>query len=97
MQAQRVTNIIEPDAVRQLRKQQGKDVAPSTEAPDFLLHTGLSSQSRDEKVGNEIAYLSKQIQLRWRWDGIVFLFHPCRVAGLNRPFQLFLQIPMGWL
>ena len=97
MQAQRITNIIKPDAMRQLRIQQGKDVAPGTEGPDFLVYTGLSSQSRNEKVRNEIAYLSKQIQLRGSWDGIVFIFHPCRVAGLNKPFQLFLQIPMGWL
>ena len=97
MQPQRVTHIIKPDAMSQLRIHKGKDVAPRTECPDFLFHAGLSSQSRNEKVGNEIAYLPQQIQLRARWNGLVVFNHPCRVAGLGKPFQPFRQFPMGWL
>jgi hypothetical protein len=31
------------------------------------------------------------VQLRNGWNGVVFIFHPCRVAGLNKSFQLFLK------
>ena len=97
MQAQRITQVIESDAVGQLRIQQGKDVAPGAEGPDFLFDPSLSRQFRNEKVGNEIAYLPQQIQLRASWNVLAVLNHPCRVAGLNKSFQLFRQFSMGWL
>ncbi len=63
MQAQRVTYIVEPDTVSQLCIQQGNDMAPRAEGPDFIFNPSLSRQFRNEKVGNEIAYLPQQIQL----------------------------------
>src|SRR5215467_13489243 len=91
MQAQRVTYIIESDAVSQLCIQQGDDMAPGTERADFLLHPRFTSQLRNQELRNEVAYLPQQIESRRRWNVICFLFHPCRVAGPNKPFQLFLK------
>ena len=46
------------------------------------------------EFGNEVANLAQQIHFRSRWNVVVFIFHPCRVAGLNKSFQLFLK-PCG--
>ena len=97
MQAKRITHIIDPNAVSQLRKQQRDDVTPSTKGADFLLDSRFSGEFWNQEVWNEVAYLPQQIQLRRSWDRFAVIFHPCRVAGLNKPFQLFLQFPMGWL
>src|SRR5713101_4382675 len=48
-------------------------------------------QLGNQKVRNEVAYLPQQIQFRRRWNGLVFIFHPCRVAGLSKSFQLFFK------
>ncbi|MCX6921898.1 MAG: hypothetical protein NT154_01575 [Verrucomicrobia bacterium] len=72
-------------------------MAPRTERADFLIHSGFPRQLRNQKLWNEVAYLPQQTQFRRRWNDLVVLFHPCRVAGLAKSFQLFLHIPMGWL
>ena len=97
MQPEGITHVVESDAMGQLRIQQRDDMTPRAERPNFLLYARFPRQLRNQKVGNEVAYLPKQIQFRRSWNAFVFFFHPCRVAGLNRSFQLFLQIPMGWL
>jgi hypothetical protein len=72
-------------------------MTPRTEGADHLFDSGFPSQVGNQKLRNEVAYLPQQIQFRRRWNELVVFFHPCRVAGLNNSFQLFVQIPMGWL
>jgi hypothetical protein len=40
---------------------------------------------------NEVANLPQQVQFCGGWNILVVFFHPCRVAGLNKIFQLFLK------
>ena len=91
MQAQGVTDIIETDAVGQLGIEQGDRMAPGTEGADFLIHSGITGEFGNKKIGNEVANLAQQIQFRGSWNGFVFLFHPCPVAGQSKSFQLFRQ------
>ena len=91
MQAQRITHIIEPDAVSQLRVEKANYMAPRTEGADLLFYSSFPSELGNQKIRNEVADLPQQIQFRRRWNDLVFLFHPCRVAGLNNSFQLFLH------
>ena len=91
MQAQGVADIIEADAVGQLGIKQGHHMTPGAEGADFLVHPGFAGELGNEKFRNEIANLAQQIQFGRRWNGFVCIFHPCRVAGQSKSFQLFLQ------
>ena len=89
MQAQSITDIIESDAMSQLGIEQSNQMTPRAESADFVFHSSLASQLGNEKPWNQIAYLPQQIQFGRRWNVFVLVFHPCRVAGLSKSFQLF--------
>ena len=73
----------------QLCVEQRPHMAPRAEGPDFPFHAGFPGELGNQKIGNEVANLAQQIQFRRGWNGFVFLFHPCLVAGANKSFQLF--------
>ena len=66
-------------------------MTPRAEGADLVFHSCLACQLGNQKVRNKVAYLSQQIQFRHRWNELVFIFHPCLVAGPNNSFQLFRQ------
>jgi len=90
MQLQAVAQIIESDAVGQLGVQQADGVAPRTEGARLILCPGLSRYFGDFMLGNKIANLAQDVELAPRWFDC-FLFHACRVAGLNRQTNIFLD------
>jgi len=94
VQTQRVAHVIETDAVRELGVHQGQHVTPRLKGAGLLRRAGLARQFGHQKLRNKIANLPQQIQFRDRWNGCCFLFHPCRVAGLNQSFQHFLKNPV---
>src|SRR5208337_2684178 len=96
MQLQAITQIIQPDTVGQLRIQQANRMAPRTESARPILRAGLPGYLRDPVLRNEIANLAQDVKSAACWFDC-FLFHPCRVAGLNRQANTFLQFPVGWL
>jgi hypothetical protein len=75
----------------QLRIHQGDQMTPGTQGARFVLDPGSSRQLGRQKVRNEVANLSQQVQFCGGWNIFVVFFHPCRVAGLNKMFQLFLK------
>jgi hypothetical protein len=64
-------------------------VTPGAERAGFVLDAGNPRQFGRQKVRNEVANLPEQVQFRGRWNGRVFIFHPCRMAAPNQSFQLF--------
>jgi hypothetical protein len=46
---------------------------------------------------NKIANLAQDVNLASCWLDCVFLFHACRVAGLNRQANTFFGSSVGWL
>ena len=91
MQTQPVAHIVETDAMSQLGVNQGDQVTPGAESASFVLNPGSPRQLGHHKVRNEVANLPQQVQFCGGWNVLVVIFHPCRVAGLNKIFQLFLK------
>jgi hypothetical protein len=75
----------------QLRVQQADGMAPRTECARVILHSGLSRYFGDFVLWNKIANLAQDVELAPCWLDRVFLFHACRVAGLNRQANTFLD------
>jgi hypothetical protein len=82
MQLQGVADIVEANAMAQLRRQQSHDMTPRPERARFLFHPSLASYLRDFMRWNKIANLAQNVELRPRWL-VDFVFHPCRVAGFK--------------
>src|ERR1039457_4389213 len=66
-------------------------MTPCAEGAHLVCHSCFACQLRNQKLRNKVAYLPQQIQFRHRWNELVFIFHPCLVAGPNNSFQLFRQ------
>jgi hypothetical protein len=64
-------------------------MVPGSKGARLVLGSGLSSYLGNQKIRNEVANLPQQIQFGAGWNVFVFYFHPCRVAGLIKMFQLF--------
>ena len=62
MQPQGIANVIETNAMSQLRVKQRNHVTPGTEGPGFLIRLGLASNLRDQEFRNEVANLPEQVQ-----------------------------------
>ena len=62
VQLQGIANVVESDAVSQLRVKQADDVAPRCEGPGFFIRLGLMRDLGNKKLGNEIANLPQKIQ-----------------------------------
>ena len=80
VQPQTVTNIIEPNGMSELRKQQRHDVTPGTKVAGSIGRACAAGQLADQMSRNEIAQLPKDREFGPGWLVLVF-FHPCRVAG----------------
>ena len=93
---QGITQIIEPDAMSQLRIDQAHHMAPRRKRARLILDPGGARNFRDQVAGNKIANLTEDPELRTGW-GHFELIHPCRVAGANKKFQPFSSNPLGWL
>ena len=81
VQAQRVTNIIEPDGVRQLRVEQRDDMAPRTEGAGLLVHPGRAGQVSDQKDRDVVADLAQDVILMGRWRRSFCFFVAAQVAA----------------
>ena len=58
-QPQGIADVIESDAVSELGKKQGDDMAPGFEGAGLFVDTVLAGQLRDHVVGNQIANLTQ--------------------------------------
>jgi len=62
VEPQSIANIIEADAVGELREEQSHDMAPRCKGSGFLSHLGGASNLGNQKLRNQIANLPQQIQ-----------------------------------
>jgi len=92
IQVQGITDVVESDTMSQLRVTQTDNMTQRTKGSGLFIDFGLPSYLGNQEFGNEVANLAQQIHFRSRWNVVVFIFHPCRVAGRNEMFQLFLKI-----
>ena len=92
VKAQRVADIVEPEAVGQLGVKQTDDMAPRSELAPLIFHAGLPRQLGHQMRRNEVANLAQQGELAGGWLGCGFLFHalPCGRAQTRKP-TFFLQ------
>ena len=58
MKLQAIHDIIQTDAVAELRVEQGDQVTPRAEGASLRLDPGLACQMRDQMVGNQVAKLA---------------------------------------
>jgi len=58
VQPQRVTDVIEPEAVGELRADQRHATTPRTRGGGLFIHLGLACNHGHQKFGNEIANLA---------------------------------------
>jgi hypothetical protein len=91
LQAQGITNVVESDAVGELRIDQLYAMTPGTEGAGSFSHLGCVSELGHQKLRNKVANLLQSIQFLGCWNGWFFI-HPGLVAGLNKLFRHFLQI-----
>ena len=89
VQPQCVAHIVEANAVSELGIHQGDQMTPGAEGAGFGLNPGSPRQFWHQEVRNEVANLPQQVHLCGGWNVLVVFFHPCRVAGLRKTFQLF--------
>jgi hypothetical protein len=75
VQAQRITHIVEPDGVSQLRVEHRHDMTPRRKCSASTGNAGLSRQIWHEMGRNEVAELAKNAEIGFRWAGMNFVFH----------------------
>lgn len=77
VQPETVANVVEAQAMSQLRIDQGNHVAPWTITAGLLVDAGRPSDLRDQVGRNQIANLLEDAELATRWLGVGFGFHTC--------------------
>jgi hypothetical protein len=97
VQLQRIANIVEPDAMRQLGVAQGYDVAPGRKSSRHLVHVRLPGELGDQKFGNPIVDLPQQVKLRTGWNVSILFFTPAVWQVYLKRSSFFIGFPMGWL
>ena len=87
VQTQGVANVIESEAVGQLRVEQADDVTPRTEGAGLIIHAGLACQSRHQMRRNEVAKLAQQREFAGGWLVSSLIIHalPCGKAQTRKP------------
>jgi hypothetical protein len=93
---QRITQVIQSDAMGQLAIEQTHHMAPRLKAAGLVLGSGRARDLGHLVRRNKIANLAQNAELGTGW-GYFELIHPCRVAGANKKLQPFLSYPEGWL
>jgi hypothetical protein len=96
VQWQRITQIIQADAMGQLRIGQTHHMAPRLERARLILRPGWPRNFGDQVLGNKIANLVQDAELGTGWGYFEFI-HPCRVAGARKKFQPFFSNLLGRL
>ena len=81
--------------MRKLCLQQADGVTPGRDGTGF--YAGFPGYLGDLVRRNKIANLAQDVELGSCWFDEFFLFHACRVAGLNRQANTFFRFPVGWL
>ena len=94
MQLERITDVIETDAMRQLGVTLAHNMTPGPERARLILRTRLPSQFRNRVLRNEIADLPQDAELGTCWLDLLF-FHPCLVAGLHGRANTFFVKTVG--
>jgi hypothetical protein len=98
MQAQRVTNIIEPQSMSELGEEQANHMTPGREGSHSILPTGGAAQLGNQMRRNIIAKLPQNGKLAGGWfDRLSFINHPCRVAWPKVSSQPFFAFSVGRL
>ena len=62
MQSERITDVVESNAMDELRVEQRDGMAPRTKGSGLLRHLGITRDLGDQELGNEVANLPQQIQ-----------------------------------
>jgi hypothetical protein len=78
---QRITDIVEPDAMGHLRITATDDVTPRIKRASLFIHAGLPRATGQQVVGNIAANLTDHRQFCRGWK--LLLFIACRVAGFQ--------------
>src|SRR6266566_5305385 len=84
MQLQSIADIVQSQAMCQLRIEQRDDVTPRFKGSRLLLHLCLPGQLRYQMIRNPVANLAQNRQLTPRWLlALLFLFHDraCRTVA----------------
>ena len=99
VQPQRIANVVEAEAVSQLRIEQTDRMTPRTEGARPIRNSRLPRQMRDEMVGNQIAKLAQKRELTGRWLVSCLIIHtlPCGRAQTRKPTFSYTKInnPVG--
>ncbi len=96
VQLEGITQVIQADAMAQLRIAQAHHVAPRCERARLILRPGGPRNFGDQVLGNKIANLAQDAELGAGWGYFEFI-HPCRVAGAHKKFQPIFSNPLGRL
>src|SRR5947207_2389996 len=80
VQLQRITDVIEADAVGELSLAQSDHMTPRAEGPGLIFGSGLASYFGNLLLWNVIANLAQDVELGTCWFDFCF-FHACLVAG----------------
>jgi len=99
VKSQRVTHVVEAEAVGDLGVEQADNMAPRTERAGLFSHAGFAGQARHQMWRNEVANLPQERELADGWLGCGFLFHalPCGRAQTRKPTFFYLSTfnPVG--
>ena len=96
MQLQGVAQVMESDAMAQLGVEEAHGMAPGIKGAGLILHPGGARYLGHFMRRNVVAKLAQNVELASCWSGI-FVFHPCRVAGLQSQTNTFFRFSVGWL
>ena len=85
MQLQGITQVIQADALGQLRVAQTHHMTLDGKRARLILRPGCPRHFEDQVLGNKMANLAEDVRFGACWAGR-FIFHPSFVAGLkSRP------------
>ena len=87
VQPQRITDIIEAEAVGELGIKQADNVTPRSEGAGLIFHAGRACQSRHQMRRNEVAKLAQQREFAGGWLVASLIIHalPCGKAQTRKP------------
>lgn len=96
MQLQRIAQVVQADAMAQLRIDKANHMAPRRERARLVLDPSGSRQPGHQMRRNKIANLPQDVELRPCWVDVSF-FHPLPCGRVQTSSQHFFHFPVGWL